>query len=71
MFSSFWVSKAFCKTEINDVYVVLLFADSNQEVIGLDVSMQEVAGVYELNSLQHLICEHQNGLQAEFPFTII
>jgi hypothetical protein len=32
----------FCKTEIHDVNVMLSAADTNQIVVGLDISMQEV-----------------------------
>jgi hypothetical protein len=46
------VSEALCETEIDDVYVVLFFANADQEVIGLDVSVKEVARVYKLDSLQ-------------------
>jgi hypothetical protein len=46
------VSEALCETEIDDVYVVLFFADTNQEVIGLDISVKEVARVHKLDSLE-------------------
>jgi len=46
------VSEALCETEIDDVYVVLFFSNADQEVIGLDVSVKEVARVYKLDSLQ-------------------
>jgi hypothetical protein len=46
------VSKALGKTEVDYVDVVLLFADTNQEVIGFDISVKEVARVDKLNSLE-------------------
>ena len=46
------VSEALCETEIDDVYVVLFFANADQEVIGLDVSVKEVARMHKLDSLQ-------------------
>ncbi len=46
------VSEALCETEIDDVYVVLFFSDTNQEVVGLDISVQEVARVHKLDSLK-------------------
>jgi hypothetical protein len=45
------VSEALCQTEIDYVDVVLFFADTNQEVVGLDISVKEVARVDELDSL--------------------
>jgi hypothetical protein len=46
------VSEALCETEIDDVYVVLFFSDTNQEVIGLYITVKEVTRMYELYSLQ-------------------
>ena len=52
MLACLGVSEALCETEIDDVYVVLFFSNADQEVIGLDVSVKEVARVYKLDSLQ-------------------
>lgn len=52
MLACLGVSEALCETEIDDVYVVLFFANADQEVIGLDVSVKEVARVHKLDSLQ-------------------
>jgi hypothetical protein len=51
---------------------VLLLSDTDQEVVGFDVSVQKVARVHELNSLKlnrlklnepyHLVCEHEHSL---------
>jgi len=46
------VSEALCETKIDYVYVVLFFANADQEVIGLDVSVKEVARMHKLDSLQ-------------------
>jgi len=40
--ASLGVTESFSEAEIDNVDVVLLFTDSNQEVIGLDISMKEV-----------------------------
>lgn len=40
------------ETKVNDINEVLLLADANEEVVWFDVSMQEVARVNELKSLQ-------------------
>ena len=39
------------QAEVDDIDIVLLLADADQEVVGLDVSVQEVPGVYVLDSL--------------------
>lgn len=40
------------ESKINNVYVMLLLANTNQEVVGLDITMQEMTRMNELNSLQ-------------------
>ena len=52
VFSGFGVTETLGKTEINDIDIVLLFADADEEVIGLDVSMKEVPWMYELDPLK-------------------
>ena len=47
-----WVSESFCESKVNHVYVVLLLADSDQEVVWFDVSVQEMPRMHELNSLK-------------------
>lgn len=51
MLSSLRVSETLSQSEVDHVDVVLLFADTDQEVVRLDVSVQKVAGMNELNSL--------------------
>ena len=46
------VSETFGEAKVDYVHVVLLLANSNQKVVWLDVSVEEVARVYELNSLK-------------------
>jgi hypothetical protein len=50
--SRLWVPEALGQTKINDVYVVLLLADTNKEVIGFDISVEEVARVNKFDSLK-------------------
>ena len=52
MLSRLGVPEALGQTKINDVYVVLLLADTNKEVIGFDISVEEVARVNEFDSLK-------------------
>ena len=66
MFSSFGVSESLGQTEINHINVVLLLPNSNKEVIGLNVSVQEVARVYEFYSLQLLNSVRERWL----PFSL-
>lgn len=49
--SSFWVSESLGQTKIDNVDVMLFFADANQEVIWFDVSVQEMPRMHELYSL--------------------
>ena len=52
VFTSLGVSESLGKTEIDNVDVVLLFADTDKEVIRLNISVEEVSGVHELDSLE-------------------
>ena len=52
MLAGFGVSEALGESKVNHVYVVLLFANSDEEVVWFDVSVQEMSGVDELNSLK-------------------
>ena len=52
MLAGFGVSEALGESEVNHVYVVLLFANSDEEVVWFDVSVQEMSGMHELNSLK-------------------
>ena len=40
-----WVSELLGQTKVDDVYLVSAFADAHQEVVGLDVTMDEVTRV--------------------------
>jgi len=52
MLPRFRVSESLGEAEVNNIHIMLLLANTNQKVVWLDVSMQEVATVDELNSLQ-------------------
>jgi hypothetical protein len=51
MFAGLWVSESFGQSEINDVNEMLLLTDTDQEIIGLDISMQEMSRVNKFKSL--------------------
>ena len=44
---------------------------ADEEVIRLDISVNKSLGVYELQSVQHLIRNHQNCFQGEFLVAIV
>lgn len=46
------VPETFGEAEIDDVHVMLLLPDANEEVVWLDVTVEEVTGVHELDSLE-------------------
>jgi hypothetical protein len=50
--ASFGISEALGETEIDNVDVVLFLADTNEEVVWLDVTVKEVTRVHEFNSLK-------------------
>ena len=71
MLSGLWIPKPLCKTEVNHVHVMLLLADTYQEIVRLYVPVKEMTRVYELNSLQHLVCKHQHRLEGELALAVI
>ena len=66
-----WVLVPLGQSKVNYVDDVLLFAQANQEVVGLYVSMQESALVDELNALDHLDRQHQDRLVRELSATVL
>ena len=71
MFTGLGVAETFGQTEINNVYVVLLLANTDKEIVRLDISMQEVSRVHKLNTLEHLVGEHKHCFQREFTLAIV
>mmetsp|Transcript_43258 Transcript_43258/g.123756 ORF Transcript_43258/g.123756 Transcript_43258/m.123756 type:complete len:328 (-) Transcript_43258:225-1208(-) len=55
------------QAEVNDVHLVSLGANADEEVVGLDVSMNDVPGVHVLQAANHLVGEHHGRLQCEPP----
>lgn len=62
MLSRLGVSEPLGKTKVNHIDIVLLLANSNQEVVRLDVSVEEVATVDKLNSLELQIMRRERQL---------
>ena len=71
MLASLRVAEPLRQTEINNVYVVLLLADSNQEVVWLNITMEEVPRMDKLNSLEHLIGQHKHCFKGEFALAVV
>ncbi len=77
------VAEALGQTEVDDVYVVLLLANANQEVVWLDVSVQEMARVHKLDPLElmksirsqpiyyHLVSQHKDSLERELALAVV
>lgn len=62
MFSSFGITEPFRQPEIDNIYKMLLLSDTNQKVVRLNVTMKKMSRVDELQSLQHLIRQHEHCL---------
>lgn len=71
MLSCLWVSVPLGQTVVYNVYDVLFLAMSYQKVVWLHVSVDEVVIMQKLKSLDHLICNHQSGLDRELPFAVV
>ena len=48
-----------CETIINKEHFVTLLENAHQEIVWLDVSMNEVFVVKELDTADHLVCQHE------------
>lgn len=59
------VAVLLCQAEVDEKHFVAVAANAHQEVVGLDVTMNEVLVVHELNATDHLIGEHENRLHGE------
>lgn len=53
------------KSEIKDENLVACFVQSNTEVIGFNIPVNEVSVMNVLNSLNHLINKHQDSFERE------
>ena len=52
MLTRLGITESFGKTKVDHIYIVLFFADSNQKIIRLDISVKEVSTVDKLDSLK-------------------
>jgi hypothetical protein len=54
------------KSKIKEENFIGSFIVSNTEVIGFNVTMNEVTIMHVLNSSDHLVNQHQHGFEGEF-----
>lgn len=59
------------QTEVDYIDYMLMIADTYQEVVWLDISVQEATLVNELNTLKHLDGKHQDSLKAKLAATVL
>lgn len=52
MFTGLGVAETFSQAKIDNVNVMLLLPNANQEVVWLDITVKEVTGMHEFNSLE-------------------
>ena len=62
---SLWVTVLLSKTEINDIDLVAALADTHQEVVWLDITVNERLGVDVLDAGDQLISKEEDGLEGE------
>jgi len=65
------VTVTFRQSEINAVHKVPRTASVRDEVSRLDITMDEMATVHDLNAFQHLIGDHEDGLEAESTAALV
>lgn len=59
------------QSEVQDEDLVGSLVESNAEVIGLDVAMDEVSVVDVLNPGDHLVDEHEHSLEGELAQRLV
>ena len=52
---------------INEEKFVTVSADSHKEIVGFNVSVDEVLIMDEFNATNHLVCKHQHRFHGETP----
>ena len=60
-------------TKVNNVDDILRFriGSTNEEIVGLDVAVDQVFLVYRLHAGQHLLGDHDNGLDGEAASAVV
>ena len=70
MFSTSRVSVSLSQTEVNHINEMLSLPKPNYKVVRLDISVQEVTGVDELDSGEHLVSQHKHRFKGKFTSTV-
>ena len=61
VFLCFWIKHPFCEAHVNDMDGRRLLAKANQEVVGLDITVDEGRLVHELKPLEQLDAYHEDS----------
>ena len=67
MLTSAVVSEFFRQSVIDEEKFVAVSPDPHEEIIRFDISVNEVLVVYELDTADHLVSQHQHRLHGEPP----
>ena len=70
MLSTACISVALCESEVNDINEVLAFSEANNKIVGLDIAVEKVARVYEFNTREHLVGEHEDSFEGELASAV-
>jgi hypothetical protein len=62
---SLWVTVLLGQTKVNDIDLVTAFANTHQEVVWLDITVDEGFGVNVLDTGDELVGKKKDGLQGE------
>ena len=66
---SLGVSVFLGETEINHIDLIASFADTHEEIVGLDISVDKVSRVNVFDSRNELIGEKKDSLESELSVT--
>mmetsp|Transcript_9826 Transcript_9826/g.27635 ORF Transcript_9826/g.27635 Transcript_9826/m.27635 type:complete len:294 (-) Transcript_9826:96-977(-) len=55
----------FGQPEVDNVHLIGLLPQANEEVVGLDIAVDEILRMDVLNTVDHLVGQHEDRLQAE------
>ena len=66
-----WVFVSLRQPVVHYMNIMLLFADSYQIIVGLDIAMKETSRVDVLNALDQLVRQHKHGVQVELSMAVV
>ena len=61
-----WVPELLRKTKFDDVDLIATFANSHEEIVRFDISMDKIARVNIFDTWNQLIHKQQDSFEAEF-----